>query len=303
MRLILLVLILCGIADNAAARPIYRNWFQKRFALKDVGSGSASCYICHAGKSKRNRNTFGKAIEAQLERKNEKNLAAFIAALDRAVLETDPVSEQTFLKVIQKDWARLADIDDVLKRRKEAADAAARQEDDRRKAEIARRLAGLAEKIEQRPLGEFEFLRLDGTKLSSSAFAGKVTVLHFWNYHGNPDAPYGDVGFLMHWYERRPTDVDLIGIAVDARLAEVAKRVDVTRDVSRFRHEWKLPYKVVLDTENALSRLGDPQRVGASLPLTLVVAADGTIVNYRAGASRSPYLPELRQAVATARRK
>ncbi len=128
-------------------------------------------------------------------------------------------------------------------------------------------------------------------------------MLHFWDYHGKPAAPYGDVGFLTHWFESRPANVELIGVVVDARLADDETQPAVVRDVTRIVRDWKLNYSVVLDSTRALDELGNPTSVGGLLPLTLVVAADGTVVDYRSGRSRSSDLPELRQAVAKARRK
>jgi hypothetical protein len=62
-----------------------------------------------------------------------------------------------------------------------------------------------------------------------------------------------------------------------------------------------LTYRVVLD-DGTLERLGDPERVGAKLPLWVLIDPKGTVVQYKAGhypIKADEGLSQLDQAILT----
>ncbi|MFW6124873.1 MAG: hypothetical protein ACOC46_01885, partial [Pirellulales bacterium] len=62
----------------------------------------------------------------------------------------------------------------------------------------------LAGRVVGAPAAEFALRTLDGGRLSHDAVRGKVTVLHFWEYRGEPlEEPYGQVGYLDFLHARR----------------------------------------------------------------------------------------------------
>jgi len=129
-----------------------------------------------------------------------------------------------------------------------------------------------------------------------------VTVLHFWTYSDTPlKQPYGQVGYLDFLYGKRKAEgVKIFGVAVDAQFGEPAKRDAATRSVRRLVNFMNLTYPVLLDNEDLLKAFGDPRRLGAELPLFVVIGADGKIVHYKAGhyeVDRLEGLKELNEVV------
>ena len=56
---------------------------------------------------------------------------------------------------------------------------------------------GLSKKFVGQTAPAFELTTLDKKTVSSKDLAGKIVVLHFWDYEGEPLAePYGQVGYL-----------------------------------------------------------------------------------------------------------
>jgi hypothetical protein len=72
------------------------------------------------------------------------------------------------------------------------------------------------------------------------------------------------------------------GVAVDPRLADSAHTPAAVRSVRKLQSFMNLTYPVVMD-DGTLERLGDPERVGAKLPLWVLIDPQGTVVQYKAG--------------------
>jgi len=129
---------------------------------------------------------------------------------------------------------------------------------------------------------------LEGTArktLRSEELEGQVTVLHFWEYRDAPlKEPYGQVGYLDFLYQKRKGEgVKVYGVAVDRGLANPATRSQVVRSVKKLVTFMNLDYPVLLDDGRVLSRFGDPQTLGAPLPLFVVLDRTGKIVHYHVG--------------------
>lgn len=143
----------------------------------------------------------------------------------------------------------------------------------------------LRAKVLGKAVPEFSLETLDGKRLSQRDLDGKVTVLHFWDYRGEPLVePYGQVGYLDFLYNKRRGDgVQVFGVAVDSRLGREAERRTAVKEIRKLRDFMNLGYSIALDTGDVLARFGDPQGVGAKLPLFVVVRRDGTVSHYSAG--------------------
>jgi hypothetical protein len=163
----------------------------------------------------------------------------------------------------------------------------------------------LAAKQLGRQVEEFELAGLDGGKLALGALKGHVAVLHFWEYRDTPlKEPYGQVGYLDFLNQRRKADgVNVVGIAVDGRLADEESRGAVVRSVRRLRSFMNLGYTIWLDDGKLLKQFGDPRILGADLPLFVVIGPAGKVVHYHVGhydVDRVEGLRELDAAVAAA---
>ncbi len=166
-------------------------------------------------------------------------------------------------------------------------------------------VAQLAARFEGQQVAEFAIQGLAGDALSQSDLAGKVTVLHFWDYRDEPlQEPYGQVGYLDFLYHRRkPDGLQLYGVAVDGRLADQATRGASQRSVRKLKAFMNLSYPILLDSGGLLKQFGDPRLVGARLPLFVVIGPEGKIVHYHVGhydVDRDQGLKQLDEVVAKA---
>jgi len=144
---------------------------------------------------------------------------------------------------------------------------------------------------------------VNGTKIEPRSLTGKIVVLHFWTYRRSPLVePYGQVGYLdfhNHKFFKR-NGVKVFGIAVDSRFGSSAKQSAATRSVRKLQEFMNLVYPIAVDDGTLLRRFGDPKRLGAKLPLWVVIAPNGRIVHYKVGFYQrkgDEGLPELRAVV------
>ena len=126
---------------------------------------------------------------------------------------------------------------------------------------------------------------LDRKPIGSETLKEKIVVLHFWDYHGEPLLePYGQVAYLDFLHgKRRKLGVQIIGVAVDPRLKDPEGSGSVLRAINRFKEFMRLEYPIAIDDGSLLTKFGDPRRVGAKLPLWVVITPDGIIRHYQTG--------------------
>lgn len=143
----------------------------------------------------------------------------------------------------------------------------------------------LARKLVGQPAPEFELKGLDGNAIPSDEREGRIVILHFWKYHGEPlTEPYGQVGYLDFMNNRRnKLGVRIYGVAVDPRLGEAQSAQAAVRQIRRLREFMNLSYPIALDDGALVKEFGDPQRLGARLPLWIVIDHEGNVVHYHAG--------------------
>ena len=131
----------------------------------------------------------------------------------------------------------------------------------------------------------FKLETLEKKPLDDAARKDKVTVLHFWEYQNDPlIEPYGQAGYLDHIYsKRKKLGVEVIGVAVDSRLADPATQTAGVRSAQKFKGFMNLSFPVAADDGTVIGKFGDPRKAGAKLPLWVVIGADGKIVHYSVG--------------------
>jgi len=146
-------------------------------------------------------------------------------------------------------------------------------------------VATLAKKYLGKPAQKFELKLLNNSKIESSDLAGKIQVLHFWDYRGEPlDEPYGQVGYLDFLNSRlKKHEVKFIGVAVNPNLADRTQVSGVLRSVRKLKSFMNLSYDIALDDGSLLRKFGDPTKMGAKLPLWVVIDGEGKIVHYHVG--------------------
>jgi alkyl hydroperoxide reductase subunit AhpC len=146
-------------------------------------------------------------------------------------------------------------------------------------------LAQLAKKFLGHAAPEFTMKLVDGKAVAAADRAGKITVLHFWEYQGEPLVePYGQVGYLDFLNSRRrKLGVQVYGVAVDPRFADKTQAAQAQRSVGKLQSFMNLGYSLVADDGDLITQFGDPRRVGAKLPLWVVIGHDGKVAHYSAG--------------------
>lgn len=146
-------------------------------------------------------------------------------------------------------------------------------------------VTSLQKKFAGQPLPDFVLPTLKGMKLDSASLKGKITVLHFWEYQGEPlEEPYGQVGYLDFLLNRRGRlGVHALGIAVNEGFAKPETQSAAKRSVRKLRDFMNLGYPIALDGGDFIKQLGDPRQLDASLPLWVVVGPDGKIAHYHVG--------------------
>jgi peroxiredoxin len=143
----------------------------------------------------------------------------------------------------------------------------------------------LAEKFVGQPAPKFTLHLADKSDVSVDSLKDKITVLHFWDYQGEPLVePYGQVGYLEFLYSRRrKLGVQVYGVAVDARVADERTTPAALKSIQKLKSFMNVDYPIAVDDGKLLTRFGDPPKYGAKLPLWVVIGRDGKIAHYHAG--------------------
>jgi peroxiredoxin len=149
---------------------------------------------------------------------------------------------------------------------------------------------------------KFSATGLDDAKLSDADLAGKVTVLHFWDYRDTPlKEPYGQVGYLEFLFARhQEAGVKVYGVAVDSRFQQESTARAAVAGVRKLKSFMNLSYPILFDNGDLIRRFGDPRLAGGELPLFVVIGRDGKIAHYKVGhypVDREHGLKELDAAV------
>lgn len=146
-------------------------------------------------------------------------------------------------------------------------------------------LDSLRQKALTRTLSEVELEAVTGEPLGRTDLAGKVAVIHFWDYREEPlREPYGQVGyldFLFRKYEEQGLRV--LGVVVNQRAAIPEQRKGAMTSARKFASFMNLAYPIYADDGMLLDHIGDPRQSANSLPLFVVVGRDGRIIHYSAG--------------------
>jgi alkyl hydroperoxide reductase subunit AhpC len=148
-------------------------------------------------------------------------------------------------------------------------------------------IAALAKKFVGQKSPALTLTGLDGKAMSTKETTGRIVVLHFWDYRGDPlTEPYGQVGYLDFFNlqsSRRKFDVKVVGVAVDPRLGDRTQKSAALRSIRKLQTFMNISYPIAIDDGALLRKFGDPQRLGAKLPLWVVLDSTGKIVHYKSG--------------------
>ena len=146
-------------------------------------------------------------------------------------------------------------------------------------------LSGLQKKRVGSPAPEWSLKLANGAAISSDDVKGKVVVLHFWQYRGEPlSEPYGQIGYLDFLNnKRKKLGASVIGVNVDERFATPGQTAAATRSMKKLLEFMNVGYDMSVDDGTILSAFGDPRDYGAPLPLWVVIGHDGSVTHYHSG--------------------
>jgi peroxiredoxin len=145
-------------------------------------------------------------------------------------------------------------------------------------------IAALRERAIGRQLGEFKLANLSGKPVAPTDLAGKIVVLHFWEYRDTPlEEPYGQTGYLDYLHRRQGAGVAVYGVQVEEQLADEQARRAATSSARKLKAFMNLSYPILQDDGTLLKQIGDPRQAGGKLPLFVIIGADGKIAEYHAG--------------------
>lgn len=152
-------------------------------------------------------------------------------------------------------------------------------------AQRADDVANVSKKFVGQPAAAFELTTLDKKTIASKDLAGKIVVLHFWDYESDPlTEPYGQVGYLDFLSNKRKRyGIEVIGVAVNESFADPAKSTGAMRSVRKLREFMNLGYPITTDDGTLVAKFGDPRKLAAKLPLWVVIDPDGKIAHYHVG--------------------
>lgn len=146
-------------------------------------------------------------------------------------------------------------------------------------------VANVSKKFVGQPAAAFELTTLDKKTIRSKDLSGKIVVLHFWDYDSDPlTEPYGQVGYLDFLSNKRKRyGIEVIGVATNESFADPAKTTGALRSVRKLREFMNLGYPIATDDGTLIAKFGDPRKLGAKLPLWVVIDPDGKIAHYHVG--------------------
>ncbi|HEX5102250.1 MAG TPA: TlpA disulfide reductase family protein [Pirellulaceae bacterium] len=163
--------------------------------------------------------------------------------------------------------------------------AAAAEADAKGQRNRAGAVAALREAALGQPLGKFALQDIAGKPLTEEALAGRVVVLHFWEYRDTPlEEPYGQTGYLDYLSRRRgEAGVLVFGVTVADNIDDEQARRTAASSARKLKAFMNLSYPILLDDGTLLKRLGDPRQASGKLPLFVVIGKDGKLAEYHAG--------------------
>ncbi|QDV72625.1 hypothetical protein [Botrimarina mediterranea] len=122
LRRLLALMVVAGVIAPAVAFPPFQKQFLAKYAdgtdeaFTKLAKGDAKCFVCHQGKSKKNRNPYGQALAELIGKKDQKDTDKIVAALEEVAKKpSNPKDSKspTFGELIEEGKLPGGDLDAV----------------------------------------------------------------------------------------------------------------------------------------------------------------------------------------------
>jgi thioredoxin-dependent peroxiredoxin len=108
----------------------------------------------------------------------------------------------------------------------------------------------------------------EGNSVSLSDFQGKVVVLYFYPKDDTPGCTKQAQSFRDNFAEYQDKDMVVLGVSMDDQASH-----------QKFKEKYGLPFKLVVDSDGAITKAYDVDGGGYAKRVTYIIDAEGTITH------------------------
>ncbi|MDY6781157.1 MAG: peroxiredoxin [Cyanobacteriota bacterium] len=122
----------------------------------------------------------------------------------------------------------------------------------------------------------------EGNTVSLSDFAGKTVVLYFYPKDDTPGCTKEAQSFRDNYAQYQSKDMVVLGVSMDDEASH-----------KQFKEKYGLPFKLLVDSDGALTKAYDVEGGGYSKRVTYIIDGEGTIAHVDASVNTSTHAQDV----------
>ncbi len=126
----------------------------------------------------------------------------------------------------------------------------------------------------------------EGNTISLSDFRGKIVVLYFYPKDDTPGCTKQAQSFRDKYEEYRDKDMVVLGVSRDDQTSH-----------QQFKEKYGLPFKLLVDTDGAITKAYDVDGGGYAKRVTYIIDGEGTITYVDANVNTSSHAQDILSVV------
>jgi peroxiredoxin Q/BCP len=126
----------------------------------------------------------------------------------------------------------------------------------------------------------------EGNTVSLSDFQGKIVVLYFYPKDDTPGCTKQAQSFRDKYEEYQNKDMVVLGISRDDQASH-----------QQFKEKYGLPFKLLVDTDGAITKAYDVDGGGYAKRVTYIIDGDGQITHVDANVNTSSHAQDILSTV------
>lgn len=126
----------------------------------------------------------------------------------------------------------------------------------------------------------------EGNTVSLSDFQGKIVVLYFYPKDDTPGCTKQAQSFRDNYEEYQDKDMVVLGISRDDQASH-----------QQFKEKYGLPFKLLVDTDGAITKAYDVDGGGYAKRVTYIIDGEGKITYVDANVNTSSHAQDILSAV------